>query len=61
MNREKTPLAALGWSRPLWLIALLFLANPGFHGYDVLPDFVGYALLLRGIGRVALGLPADGI
>ena len=54
MKEGREALRRIGWKRWLWAIALIFLFNPNFHGIDLLPDFVGYALLVRGLGRVSL-------
>lgn len=54
MKEGREALHRIGWKRWLWAIALIFLFNPNFHGIDLLPDFVGYALLVRGLGRVSL-------
>ena len=38
--------------RAWWIVALVFLCNPNWHGVDLLPDFVGYALMLRALRRL---------
>ena len=37
----------------LILAGFLFLANPVIHVLDILPDFIGYLLILRGITEAA--------
>lgn len=53
MARQKTALGRIGWTRLSWVVALVFLFNPNMHGLDILPDAVGYLLLIRALRRVA--------
>lgn len=53
MARQQTALCRLGWTRSLWGAALVFLFNPNMHGFDVLPDAVGYLLLITALRRVS--------
>ena len=53
MRKEKTALQSIGWRMGLWLPALLFLSNPNFHAIDLLPDAIGYLLLLAALRRVS--------
>ena len=43
----------LKWRRAWYITALIFLCNPNLHALDLFPDFIGYALLLRGLRRTA--------
>ena len=54
MEKRKTALRRIGWQAGLWVPALLLLSNPNLHTLDLLPDFIGYILLLVGIRRLAL-------
>lgn len=54
MDKQKNALQVIGWRMWLWLPALLVLSNPNLHALDLLPDFIGYALLLVAIRRLAL-------
>ncbi len=54
MRASHDALRQLNWRRTLWMTALVFLFNPYFHGLDILPDFIGYLLLVSGLRRVAL-------
>lgn len=53
MAERKTALGRIGWTRPLWGIALMFLCNPNLNGLDILPDAVGYLLLIAALRRVS--------
>ena len=53
MARQKTALGRVGWTRLSWVVALVFLFNPNMHGVDILPDAVGYLLLIHALRRVA--------
>lgn len=54
MKESQAALGRIGWRRPLWMVALIFLFNPYFHGLDLLPDVIGYLLLIAGLRRVSL-------
>lgn len=54
MEKGKTALQRIGWQAGLWVPALLLLSNPNLHTLDLLPDVIGYVLLLVGIRRLAL-------
>ena len=53
MKKEKTALSRIGWRSYLWLPALLLLCNPNFHTLDLLPDVIGYVLLLVALRRLS--------
>ena len=54
MQTGREALKHLNWKRALWMPALLFLFNPYMHGLDILPDVIGYMLLVKALCRVAL-------
>ena len=53
MRREKTALQKINWRAGLWVTALIFLSNPNFHTLDLLPDAIGYLLLIAALRRVS--------
>lgn len=54
MRSQANALKQLNWKPALYLPALIFLCNPNVQGLDVLPDFIGYLLLVAGLRRVSL-------
>ncbi len=53
MKKGKTALQRIGWRACLWMPALVLLSNPNFHTLDLLPDVIGYLLLLAALRRVS--------
>lgn len=53
MRKEKTALQRINWRAVLWLPALVLLSNPNFHTLDLLPDVIGYLLLLTALRRIS--------
>jgi len=53
MKKEKNALQKINWRVGLWLPALIFLSNPNFHALDLLPDAIGYLLLIAALRRVS--------
>jgi hypothetical protein len=53
MRKEKTALQKINWRAGLWVTALIFLSNPNFHALDLLPDAIGYLLLIVALRRVS--------
>lgn len=53
MRKEKTALQKINWRAGLWVTALIFLSNPNFHALDLLPDAIGYLLLITALRRVS--------
>jgi hypothetical protein len=53
MRKEKTALQKINWRAGLWVTALIFLSNPNFHALDLLPDAIGYLLLIAALRRVS--------
>ena len=53
MRKQKTALQKINWRVGLWLPALIFLSNPNFHAIDLLPDAIGYLLLIAALRRVS--------
>ncbi len=61
MNNTKTPAKTPKNKKRLRLgcliAGLIFLANPSINLFDILPDFIGYALILFAIGPAADSAP----
>lgn len=53
MRKQKTALQKINWRMGLWLPAVIMLSNPNLHAIDLLPDAIGYALLLVALRRVS--------
>ena len=54
MAKQKTALQKINWRMGLWLPALILLSNPYLHTIDLMPDAIGYALLLIALRRVSV-------
>ncbi len=54
MRARENCLRKLNRKTVLWMTALIFLCNPNMHGLDILPDAVGYLLLLSAWRRLSL-------
>jgi hypothetical protein len=54
VRSQANALKQLNWRPALYLPALIFLCNPNVQGLDILPDFIGYLLLVAGLRRVSL-------
>ena len=54
MRTSVDTLKKLGLRPALLVTALVFLCNPHTQGLDILPDFVGYLLLVAALRRIAL-------
>ncbi|MBR0443238.1 MAG: hypothetical protein IIX15_02760 [Clostridia bacterium] len=54
MRGKNDALRKLNFKPVLFLTALIFLCNPNVQGLDILPDFVGYFLLITAFRRVSL-------
>ena len=53
MKKQTTALQKINWRMGLWLPAVIILSNPYLHALDVMPDAIGYLLLLIALRRVS--------
>ena len=53
MTKQLTALQKINWRMGLWLPAVILLSNPYLHVLDLMPDAIGYVLLLIALRRVS--------